>query len=365
MTTRLWIDETTAQPDETSVALVELLSKVLFYKEKIQPELEAIKEIDLAAVRWPGGDFSARVFWSGYVLDLRQAGLLKPLVSHMATRFPAKKADFLAFLMRRTARLATSWYEVQNPLEAQFVGTGAVQPMINRRRLRDELCKLHKDGFRTMNITGGSSSGKTFSFQLVRALAQRERFPVLLVDVADWGSERFTARHLVDRIASHRKFTVPADAALAAPDAHTRARELMTAVEDHFPEAAASTPWWLVIDGLDRANVDLDARAFVEKLLRSVDVNGRLGEVRLVVTGFDGLLPPQTCREAIGAITRGDVRELFEVSAAQLDYPATDAELDEWTDRVWNAYDPAVDDLTDLGALIYQTVRDELLGART
>jgi hypothetical protein len=355
MTTRLWIEESTDEKDEKSTELAMLLAKVLYYKEDVRRELEEIEEIDLANISWDD-TFRAKAFWTGYVLDLRRDKLLRYVVEHMASRFPPKKQDFEYYLNLKLAKQGLAWYEPPRPLEAMFVGPGASQPMINRVKLREELKNLSTEGYRTLNITGGSASGKTYSYQLVQVLARSEGFPVLLVDVADWGTERFSGLDLAQRLAGHFKFSISEDVVAGVPDPHTRARMLMIELRDNFP--SVRTPRWIVIDGLDRANVEPDARALVEKLLRAIDVNDELGELKLVVTGFDGLLPPKTRKEPISPVTHQDVRQLFEASARHLGYPASDAELDTWTTQVWDEYDPAGDEFALAGETIYGIARN-------
>jgi len=359
MSTRFWIGEPASQHDEESERLAVLLAEVLNVPADVRAELELIPGLDMKEVPWPINEFKARIFWSTYVLDLRGSPTLKGLVEHMATRFPPRMVEFRHFLQLRSVAGSSTWYEPPSPLEAQFVGSGAAQPMINRRRLRDELCKLHEEGYRTLNITGASESGKSFSYQLVQALAVEEELPLVLVDIAEWGTEQFGARDLVDRITAQLKVGLDTSHLATVPDPNTRARLLMFALRDVFP--ASRKTHWIMIDGLDRANVESDARAFVEKLLQSIDVNGQPANVRLVVTGFKGKLPPLTCRDSIAAITRTDVRELFaQVAISQLGQPATAAELDDWTDTVWAAYQPPEVTLTELGASIYGLVRDRI-----
>ncbi|TDO69281.1 hypothetical protein EV651_101321 [Kribbella sp. VKM Ac-2571] len=357
MSARLWIEESTDEKDEQTTALAILLAEVVKYRRDVEKELETITQIDVADIYWDE-QFQARAFWTGYVLDLRRKGLLRYVVEHMATRFPPRREDFEYYLKLKVAKRGTAWYEPPDPLDAMFVGPGTSQPMINRSKLRAELRKLSKEGFRTLNITGGSASGKTYSYQLLQVLSRAEGFPMLLVDVAEWGTERFGALELAQRLAGHFKFAISAEVVADVPDPHTRARLLMNELRDNFPPVR--NPRWIVIDGLDRANVDPDARGLVEKLLRSVDVNAELGEVKLVVTGFDGLVPPKTRKEPISPITRPDVRQLFAVAAAHLGYPATDAELDSWTAQVWDGSDPAADEFALAGETIYGIARETI-----
>lgn len=355
----LWIDEIATEHDDASRDLVDLLASVLRMQSEVRDALEAIDGIDMAEVPWPAVTFKARQFWTAYVLDLRRAASLKKLVASMAEQFPPKRADFTRFLQLSAARPA-GWYTVGDPLNAQFVGPGASHPMIDRKRLRESLGALHSEGYRTLNITGGPASGKTFSLQLVQALAQHARFPILHVDVADWGTEKFTAVSLVQAFAKQLQIKIKISSESSVPDPHTRARLLLFEFRDAFP--TSDRVRWIVIDGLDRANVDPDARAFVERLLKSIDVDGKPENVRLVVTGFDGLLPDDSRKDPIGTITRDDVFALFDLSTKQLAHDVTPAKLEKWTDKVWNAFDPAKNDLGDLGDSVYNIVHGEIKG---
>lgn len=353
MTVRLWIEETANAHDELSKDLVEVLGNVLQTQGEIRALLETVKEINTAYVIWPASEFSANRFWMRYVLDLRRPpAQLRPVVGAAADRFPLAGLD--KFLVAPAVR-PSGWYHAPEPLKAQFVGPGAIQPMFDRTRLREELKALvPAGGFRTLNITGGTSSGKTFSMQLLQMLAATEDFRLLTVDIADWGGEPFTAVSLVETLAIHLQVRIDTSSA-AAPDPHTRARLLAYAVCAAFPVADGETRW-IVIDGLDRFNVDPDALALVERLFKSIDVDGRPSNVRLVVTGFDGILPSTTRKDPIGKITDEHVKELLQETMAHLELVVATEQLDEWTATVWGSFDESRHTLADLGRSAYEII---------
>ena len=144
------------------------------------------------------------------------------------------------------------------------------------------------------------------------------------------------------------------------PDPHTRARLLLLQIRA-FPTRESVV--WIVVDGIDRANVDPDACALVERLFKSIDVDNKPGRTRLVVTGFNGLLPRDTCQEAIGSIGREELRHLLDACNVELGLGATSRQLSLWTTQLWSAYDPTRQDLRDLGQAVYEFIRSRVDGA--
>jgi hypothetical protein len=353
----LWIDQTASDHDEQSKQLVKLLTSLMWTREQVVEILEATPCIDLGDVPWPAVEFRARRFWTAYVLDLRGKAVLRHLVDTAARRFPARRGDLVFFLQLRADRTPVSWYVIDDPLKAMFVGPGSSHPMLDRKPLRENLSLLNDHGYRTLNITGGSASGKTFSLQLLQLLAVHRGFSVLHVDVEDWGTERFTALSLIGAIASQLRIAIDTTVVNGVFDPYSRARLLLYELRDAFP--GGNNERWVVLDGLDRANVEPDARALVERLLKSIDVDHK-PNVRLVVTGFDGILPQDTRRDPIGPIARGDVRELFETTTKHLSLNVTEAEVDKWTDDVLRGYNPARHDLAELGSEVYKTVQEKI-----
>jgi hypothetical protein len=71
---------------------------------------------------------------------------------------------------------------------------------------------------------------------------------------------------------------------------------------------------WIVIDGVDRANVTPDAIGLVESLVSAAE-KGRLNHLQLIVTGYSGALiatpPAGTGVERIQAIERPEVERFF------------------------------------------------------
>lgn len=352
----LWIDQPATEHDEASKELVELLTEVLRLPQEAREAIEEVPDIDLGDVAWPV-PFRARRFWTQNVLDLRRKAALKQLIENMAERFPPRRDDFVRFLELRSVE-GGGWYAIDHPLQAQFVGAGSARPLVNRSELRRFLGMLAEQGFRTLNILGPSASGKSFSLQLIQVLAEHQGASVLPVDVADWGTSPFDAVSLVEAFALQLNIDVDTSVVDNAPDPHTRARLLVYALRGAFP--ASETVRWIVIDGLDRANVQADALAFVERLLKSVDEDGSPPNVRLVVTGFDGILPEQSRVEHIRSITRDDVWALFEVASRQLAWTVTEAQLQEWTNEAVAAHEASEGDLRELGTSIYRIFRRHL-----
>jgi hypothetical protein len=353
----LWIDVPTGELDESAETLINIFAANLRRQEEIDPFLEGIAGIDLADVPAVG---KPRTFWTSYVSQLRADGLLRRVVEKLHAEFP--KDGVAPFLTLRLVGHG-GWYDETDPLIAQFAGPGRSLPIFGRGTLRQELMLLHSQGYRTLNISGGGRSGKTFSIQLAQLLFEREKLDFAHVDIADWGTTRFTALELVNTIATELRIDLDIKSVDVdkEPDPYTRARLLLQQVRQ--PLSSTSRVRWVVIDGLDRRNAEPDATAFVEKLMKSIDVDGKPTNMRLLVTGFNGVQPRGSRYHVLLPVTRADVRAVFAMTSSQLGRVSSDDELEEWTDRAWDGFDPAKQDLCDLGDSVYNIVKTELIEA--
>jgi hypothetical protein len=365
----LWVETTASSHDEVSKEVVGLLAHVLVFKEDIFDELSSIASIDLADIEQPD-NFKARTFWAAVVLQLRRQAKLKDLIEHMAQRFPARRADFERFLTLDTATAtvssfsaaaveAASWQAFDDPLEARFVGPGRAAPIFDRENLRSDLMRLRRQGYRTLNITGTPRSGKSFSLQLVQLVCETDQAPIVAVDVEDWGSDEFTDIDLVQALAVQLKVDVDCSAVANVPDPHTRARLLLYALRDTI-EAPPANPRWIVIDGLDRPSVHPTAKAFVERLLKSIEKDNKPANTRLVVTGFDGILPSSSRQDRTADITVDDVDALLKVVVANRQPAVTDEERATWVSEAMTAYEQSGRDLGVLGSEIFRRVSEHL-----
>lgn len=364
----LWVETTASSHDEVSKQVVGLLAHVLVFKDDIFDELSAIGSIDLADVEQPD-HFKARTFWAAIVLELRRQSKLKDLIAHMAQRFPARKADFEHFLTLEVSSIATlsavslgavddgGWQAFDDPLEARFVGPGRASPIFDRENLRSDLTRLRHEGFRTLNITGMPRTGKSFSLQLVQLVCETDKAPIVAVDVEDWGSDEFTDIDLVQALAVQLKVDVDCTAVANVPDPHTRARLLLYALRDTI-EPPPDKPRWIVIDGLDRPSVQPTAKAFVERLLKSIEKDNKPANTRLVVTGFDGILPSSSRQDRTAEITAADVDALLGIVIAGRAPAVADEQRAAWVSEAMAAYEQSGRDLGVLGGEIFRRVSE-------
>jgi hypothetical protein len=358
----LWVETTASSHDEVSKEIVGLLARVLVFKEAIFDELTAIASIDIADIEQPD-NFKARTFWAAVVLQLRREAKLKDLLEHMAQRFPARKADFDRFLtleismvtVASTSVAAGGFQAFDDPLDARFVGPGLSSPIFDRENLRTDLSRLRDQGYRTLNITGTPRSGKSFSLQLVQLLCEVDKAPIVSVDVEDWGSDEFTDIDLVQALATQLKVDVDCSAVGNVPDPHTRARLLLYALRDTI-EAPPDKPRWIVIDGLDRPAVQPAAKAFVERLLKSIEKDNKPANTRLVVTGFDGILPSSSRQDRTAQITANDVDALLGLVLAGRQPAVADEQRAQWVGEAMGKYEQSGRDLGVLGGEIFRLV---------
>lgn len=364
----LWVESTASTHDESSKQLVALLAKILVMKEAIFDELGSIAAIDLSEIEQPD-NFKARTFWAAAVLEVRRQARLRDLIEHMAQRFPARKADFEHFLTIETATgagttvttlmaaPADEWRGFQDPLAACFVGPGLSSPIFDRENLRSDLRRLREQGFRSLNITGEPRTGKSFSLQLVQLVCEVDDSPIVVVDVEDWGTDAFTDVDLVQALAAQLRANVDVESVRNVPDPHTRARLLLYAFRDAV-EPPEGKPRWIVIDGLDRPNVQPTAKAFVERLLKSIEKDNKPSGTRLVVTGFDGILPPSSRRDSTEPITTAHVDHLLALVVEGHDPPVSDAQRADWVAQAMAAFEQSGGDLGALAGEIFRLVSE-------
>jgi len=353
----LWVDTTASSHDEWSKQLVELLAQVLVFRKDAFDALQHVPALDLAEVPQPD-EFKARTFWSSAVIEVRRQAKLAALINCMVERFPPRAHDFQRFLQIDVAMVpaesaADDWNSFEDPVEARFVGPGLSHPIFDRENLRSNLHLLRDEGFRTLNITGEPRTGKTFSLQLVQLLCEVGKAPIVAVDVEDWGTDEFTDVDLIQALATQLKVEVDVEAVRNVPDPHTRARLLLYAFRDTI-QANDGGPRWIVIDGLDRPGVQPAAKAFVERLLKSIEKDNKPANTRLVVTGFDGILPSSSRRDTTAQVTTDDVERLLDIVIAGRQPAATDAQRAAWVAGAMAVYEQAG---RDLGALADEVFR--------
>jgi hypothetical protein len=366
----LWVESTGSTHDESSKRLVALLAKILVMKEQIFDELGSIAAIDLSEIEQPD-NFKARTFWTAAVLEVRRQARLRDLIEHMAERFPARKADFEQFLTLEISTgpvaavqglvagpmVTDDWRTFEDPLAACFVGPGLSSPIFDRENLRSDLRRLREQGYRSLNITGEPRTGKSFSLQLVQLVCEADDSPIVVVDVEDWGTDAFTDVDLVQTLAAQLRANVDVEAVRNVPDPHTRARLLLYAFRDAV-EPPEGKPRWIVIDGLDRPNVHPTAKAFVERLLKSIEKDNKPSDTRLVVTGFDGILPTSSRRDSTEPITSAHVDNLLALVVDGHAPPVTDAQRTDWVAQAMAALEQSGGDLGALAGEIFRLVSE-------
>ena len=290
----------------------------------------------------------------------------------MAVRFPTHQAEFERFLSLEgtpvveavavAAGANAEWRAYDDPLDARFVGPGLTYPMFDRSNLRSNLHLLRDQGYRSLNITGDPQTGKTFSLQLVQLLCEANDTPYVPVDIEDWGTSDFTDIDLVEDLASQLGITVDVEAVRDVPDPHTRARLLLFAFRDVLGHDSEQQRW-ILIDGLDRPNVQPEAKAFVERLLKSIEKDNKPPNTRLVITGFDGLAPSSCRRDRTGQITASDVEQLLDIVSAGLEPSVTVAVRDGWVADALAVYEAKHHNLGALGEEIFRLVSAHFEGA--
>jgi hypothetical protein len=270
--------------DPRTREVVRLLTERVYGQQKVAATLEAAGLVPGKYTLDP-----AELAWLAAVPDAARQRRLGLLLQRVADAEPA----FLPELHRRMAPLvatpfaAGAWYHYADPLRCRFVGPGARRAVVDRNGLRQALQALASDDFRVLLVTGEPRSGKSHTWVLVDhlrsagSLLGSHRFA--RVTTHHWSGDvhgQDLARSLIAKLA----LDVVVQPANEADE--TMVRKLLDGMVGLYP--ADGVTRWIVLDGLDRANVQGAAHDFARTLVDLVNA-GELPDTRLIVTGLDPL----------------------------------------------------------------------------
>lgn len=314
-----WIDGTSWNPTRGR-QLVKLLAQVYDSEEAVRKVLD---DSGIGCGYLPA-PMQLQLLWHELAYSLHSARMLGVLLAVMAQDFP-RLENRLAELSADDPAVAAG--NPADTYQVRLLGPGR-RPLIDRADLRDNLRRFLDQRLPVLVVRGANRSGKSFSFELMKHVAGGLDDPRLIqVDFSPVASGS-TATALMAMLCSRlglRDVT-------GGTRRTTRTRYAGELVDDlvgayRFKDRAIRI---IVIDGLNRADLDNDVHDLVVKLAVEV-VNAQLPRTQLVLTGYGGAFDRQLTydllTEDIAPITETHVRLFFE--GLELGRTLTRAELDD------------------------------------
>jgi hypothetical protein len=323
----LFLNELTDPGDPRTRVVIDLLAERVY---RPAPVDEALEAAGLKPGNYPLE--RAKLTWAAAVPDAASQGRLSLLIEQVVRAEPAFRTE----LDRRLRLLIAppgamhNWYHHNDPYACQFVGPRASRALIDRVELRRGLRALARDDYRILVVNGPSRSGKSHTWVLIDHLRNAgqligtHRFA--RVTTHAWSGE-VTGEDL--GLSMARKLGLDVRVASSREQDDTRVRKILDTLVGNYPQGDGVTRW-IILDGLDRPDVQASARDLARRLITLVD-EGELPHTRLIVTGLDtlGLQVGYSVRhETIPAINVALVRSFLAEVAEHLGRQVTGDELD-------------------------------------
>jgi hypothetical protein len=221
---------------------------------------------------------------------------------------------------------APPWYESPTPVETCFIH--ADDPLLDRTELRAGLNDiLYRKRHRTLVVRGPSGTGRTYSTQVVAHLAGDEQLFPLDVQTLNPG---FMPDELA-RVIAYGTGCGPAVDYIPRSDGTTSATHNAELVGWLLTEIGkGDSPWWVLLDGLDKVDVRPETVDFVVHLMRAAEMLDR--RLRVALLGCGDVLPSDlertVCREVLTEIDRDHVRDFFKRLAQHTGIDAEDEHIE-------------------------------------
>jgi hypothetical protein len=197
-------------------------------------------------------------------------------------------------------------------------------PFINRRRLRANLQYLTGtgSGYKLLSMTGAKGSGKSYSWHLIKYVAESFSIIPVRLDISQNQSLEDACETIADQMCldiADMKANVLADAPAPERIGRKFAQWLGRTTNRRKPQK-----WWLVFDGLDENDkpfAQLRDNLF-QSLVNGIQSNNNFTQVVLIAIGTavnsDPLFQPYTLTELVDVLTKIDVQSFVVEYAAQL-----------------------------------------------
>ena len=341
--------------DPHTTTLVELLGSSVYDQGSVIASLQA--------AGLSPGDYvlnKARLTWVEAVPDAARRGTLPALIAHVGSWQPAFKTE----LTRRLEALSVPtgerrWYASADPYASAFVGLRGARAVIDRAALRSAVRDLVNDDYWVLVVHGEPRSGKSHTWLFIEHLRRTGHLlgstRLTRVSTHDWSDEAEVTGNAVAQVLGRRLGL----SVLSAPSGElddAAVRKFLDLLLGVYPDDG--TTRWIVLDGLDRPNVQDGARDLARGLIKLVD-GGDLPRTRLVITGLDpfGLhLGHTVLTEHIPVINEHLLRGFLTDVAANLGRTALEAEIAECMGTILRP-DGAAADLAEVEEAVLEHIR--------
>jgi hypothetical protein len=316
--------------------------------------------VQLQAVAW---ERALVHVWPDILREAAATNRLRALVELVASEVHVREmSELLTWILTQPV---SKVHQAGNAYDVRFLLSEFRRPILDRGRLRQHLNDLaSEDGASLLVVTGSRSSGRTFSFHIMKYISARlDLFDAHLVDHDMW-TEPPKPIELMRAITDVMGLEPPGDHDIE--DEITRAKLLANSFVAAVSRGRRTR--WLVIDSLDRPTVRADTEAMIQAIVEAVDRGVR--NLRLVLLGYQGRLPPgvepTTLREEIPPVDRAMLEEFYVAagneSGIDIDHAAIGAALD----ANLKGFDPSAPyDLAELAPRVTATCRAMFQGVLT
>jgi hypothetical protein len=315
----IWIDR--RWNPQQGRELAKLLVRVYRSEDAVRDLLE---DID-AAAEMPVGVPNIGVLWERLLENLNDSRRLRPLLDAVVANDAGLEAQVREL---SEEEICAGTGNPQDAYQVRLLGP-ARRPMIDRAELRRNLKGFMDERDRpVLLIRGPTQSGKSYSFQLMKHVAGGLDDPRLILIDFSYAASGNTATALMAMICSRlglRDVTGRAKRTTATKFAAELVDDLVGAYR--FDDRITRI---LVIDGLNRPDLDPDVHNLVVKLATEV-VNDQLSRTKLVLTGYPGTIDRQLSfsmmSEDIRTLTETDIWLYFKELSDELGKPLPEDEL--------------------------------------
>lgn len=293
--------------------------------------------------------------WPDILREAASEHRLRALVERVASEVHGReRSDFLKWILTQPV-----WkvHQAGNAYDVRFLLSEFRRPILDRKALREHLNDLaSEDGASLLVVTGSRSSGRTFSFHIMKYISARlDLFDANLVDHDMW-TDPPKPIELMRAITDVMGLEPPGDHDIE--DEITRAKLLANSFVAAVSRGRRTR--WLVIDSLDRPTVRADTEAMIQAIVEAVDRGVR--KLRLVLLGYQGRLPlgvePATLREEIPPVDRAMLEEFYVAAGNQNGIEVDPAAIGAALDANLEGFDPSAPyDLAELAPRVTATCR--------
>ncbi|WP_187283590.1 effector-associated domain EAD1-containing protein [Streptomyces sp. t39] len=300
--------------DRTAFSLQDPESKVLLDALAGLYYAEARVRMLTDAAGLPPGEFA----WGARAIDLwcdvlRWAAprrRLRPLIEVVAAEPDSSAHPIFKDLVAQTAQPSAG--RDDDPCAVPLIGYGRPRPFIDREELRGHLrVLLHRNGCRVLVVTGGTATGKTWTWHLISHVLESVsgRAPYL-VDFSHWAGPPAGPADVMGEIADllgWERFRVD-----ARESEETQARNLLSKFKGLIRDLGDR---WFVFDALDSPNLTEPARRLIEQMAVAAERRETGGGLRVVLLAYDRPLPPSVAdtvlTEDLRPVRAEDLRAFF------------------------------------------------------